>query len=306
MQINKRSLKDNLAAYAFLAPGLLLFIAIGIYSIVFSLILSFTTWGGIDFSTARYVGLLNFWNILFRGNPLVSDIFYQALWNNIRLAAFSILFTIPISLVLAFLIQGIGGKSTTFFRTMYYVPVIAGGVAVLFAWQGLFAPNGSLNALLKFLGLNFLMVKDGILGNPDTALTGIILVSVWGGIPATMILYYAGLSSVDKNLYEAARIDGAGKFKILTSITWPMLKPITIICIIQTFKGSFQEFSSIYVLTRGGPSYSTEVMGTIIYKIAFGAMPGVSGYGLVSAIGWLVFLLTLGFSVFSLKAMKTE
>ena len=121
-----------------------------------------------------------------------------------------------------------------------------------------------------------------------------------------MILYYAGLSSIDKNLYEAAEIDGANRLSMLTKITWPLLKPITIICIIQSFKGSFQEFSTIYVLTRGGPSYSTEVMGTIIYKIAFGAFPGISGYGLVSAIGWVVFLITLVFSLFSLKAMRTD
>lgn len=306
MRVNQRAIKDNITAYAFIAPGLLLFLAIGVYSIVFSFILSFTTWGGIDFSTARFVGFLNFYNILFYGNPLVSEIFYQALWNNIRLAVFSIAFTIPASMVLAFMIQGIGGRGTTIFRTIYYTPVVAGGVAVLFAWQGLFLPEGTLNTLLRFLRLDFLAVNDGILANPDTALMGIIIVSIWGGIPGTMILYYAGLSSIDKNLYEAAEIDGAGKLAVLTRITWPMLKPITVICIIQAFKGSFQEFGTIYVLTRGGPAYSTEVMGTVIYKIAFSALPGVSGYGLVSAIGWLVFLITLGFSFASLKAMRTD
>ena len=306
--IKSRRLRNNIAGWLFCVPGLALFAFVGVYCVVFSILIAFYNWGGVDFATARFVGFSNFTRLLFGG--LASQQFYQALFNNIRIGVFSVLFVVPISMGLAFLMQN-RGRATGFFRTVYFFPMVCSGVAVFYVWKNLFAANGGLNSLLKTLGLSFLVSKNGLLGDPKIALIGIIIVSIWGSIPGNLILYYAGLANADKSLYEAAEIDGASKFQMLIHITWHILKPITVIVVILTLNGSFQSFTNVYTMTNGGPSGATQVLGTFIYLNSFGSGTGINvtggaNFGLPSAAGWLGFLITVVLSIFSIRAFSTD
>lgn len=304
--MSKRELRENAAAYLMLAPSLLLFLAVGLFSILFSILMSFYNWAGIDFSMARFVGLRNFEMFITGLRPAMTENFYNAILHNIEIAAISIICIIPIALTIAILVTQ-AGRFAGFFRTVYFIPMVTAGAATYYAWQGLYSPNGTLNSIMKFLNLNFLVVKDGMLGNEKTALIGIIITVIWGSIPSTMILYYAGLLSIDRSIYEAADIDGANKRQTAIHITWPMLKPMTMVAVITTLNGCFQMFDNVWILTQGGPANSTQVAGTLIYQTAFGGIyPGVNGFGLASAMGWTVFIITLIISLFSLKVFKTD
>lgn len=286
--------------YLFLLPGVLLFLAIGVYSVGFSIMLSFYNWSGIDFSTARFEGLANFRQFLLGDDPIVTRNFYNAVLHNLIIAVSQVVVVVPIALVLAFVLQNT--KAATWYRTIYFLPMIASGVAIFYVWKGLFEPSGAFNSLFLWMGLDFLAVPGGMLGSSSTSLLGIILTSIWGGLPGTLILYYAGLTSIDPTLYEAASVDGAKKTTMILKITWPLLKPITLIAVIQMVNGAFQAFENVFIMTGGGPAGSSEVIGTLVYRTAFLN----NDYGLASAIGWVSFLITGAIATFSIRSFKAD
>lgn len=286
--------------YLFLLPGILLFLAVGVYSVGFSIMLSFYNWSGIDFSTARFEGLANFRQFLLGDDPIVTQNFYYALLHNVLIAVSQVVVVIPISIVLAFVLQNT--KMAAFYRTVYFLPMIASGVAIFYVWKGLFEPTGAFNSLFQAIGLDFLAVPGGMLGSSSTSLIGIIITSIWGGLPGTLILYYAGLTSIDPTLYEAADVDGASKLTMIMKITWPLLKPITLIAVIQMVNGAFQAFENVFIMTGGGPAGSSEVIGTLVYRTAFLN----NDYGLASAIGWVSFLITGAIAMFSIRSFKAD
>jgi ABC-type sugar transport system permease subunit len=296
MRISKLRLRENINGYLFCAPGIILFLTVGLYSVCFSIFLSFWNWTGVDFfGTARFVGIENFKTFLAGANPIRTARFWASLLRNFQIGFFSILFIVPIALALAFVVTNTRGAGV--YRTVFFIPMVASGAGVFYAWQGLFSARGFFNFLMRFLGLEMFAVRQGMFGDPNTALTGIIITVIWGAIPGTMMLYYAGLANIDQTLYEAADIDGANKFQQLWRITWPLLKPMTIIVIIQQLNGAFQMFENVWVMTQGGPGGNSDVVGTIMYTAAFQD----NAYGLTSAMGWSVFVLTLVLSLVSMR-----
>ena len=290
-----------MVGYLFCLPGLILFLSVGLYSVGFSIFLSFYNWSGVNFAeTARFVWFDNFKYFLFNGSPVNTKIFYSGLLNNFMIGLFSILIIIPLSMLIAYIVTNI--KRSAAFRTIYFIPMVASGVGVYYVWRGLFGATGGINTLLSSMGLDMLVVKNGMLGDPRTAIIGVVITVIWAGIPGTMILYYAGLSNIDNSYYESAEIDGASKLQMLLKITWPLLKPMTIIVLIQQLNGAFQMFENIWVLTGGGPGGATDVVGTLIYKTAFKD----GRYGMASAMGWSVFVITLILSIISMRAFKSD
>ncbi len=305
MAISKRKMnriKENLTGYAFCLPGIVLFLCVGLYSVCFSIFLSFYNWSGVDFAgTARFEGLNNFKNFLANGNPINTKLFWTGLLHNLEIGALTMVFVIPIAMVLAYVVTNIK-RGAGFYRTIYFLPMVASGVGISYVWKGLFGAKGFLNTMFDTLGLDFLVVKQGMLGDPKTALIGVVVTCIWSGIPGTLMLYYAGLSNIDNTYYEAAEIDGASKVQMLLKITWPLLKPMTMITVIQQLNGAFQMFENIWVLTGGGPGGATDVVGTLIYTAAFED----AAYGRASAMGWSVFLLTAVLSVISIRGFKSD
>jgi len=298
----KYSLREMLTAYLLLSPAVLLFLVIGLFTVLFSLWLSFHHLKqGSLISNATFAGLDNFRDFLFGESPVLSRRFRQALTNNLILAGSFVVLVIIISLLFAVLLQKIT-RGVKLFRTLFLVPMMTSSVAIVYVWQGIYEPNGALNQMLKAVGLADWVAVNGWLGEMNTALPAIIALLVWGGIPGTMILYFAGLQTVDNHLYEAAEIDGANAWNKMLHITWPALKPITVVAVIYNLNSALQVFDQIWVTTKGGPSGATSVVNVLIYQEAFGG----GDMGRANAMGWSVFVLTFFLSLFSMRALKDK
>lgn len=291
--------QENLAGYLFCAPAMMLYLAIGLYTVIMSIAISFCQWY-ISLPQSRFIGFQNYADVLF-GNAVVSELFYKAVWNNIRFAILSIITIIPLSLLLAVLINS-RKKARTVLRTAYLIPMAVGGTAIFYMWKGIFLPDGLLNGFLDVIGLDAFIVADGWLGSVDTAFYAVLLTLIWGGLPGAMILYYAALAAVDEQLYEAADIDGANSFHKLIYVTWPQVMPITMIIMVMLVNASFAMFDNIFIMTNGGPADATQVLGTVIYQRAFEMAQ--NEFGVASAISWLGFLLTIGFSIAGSKLLQ--
>jgi ABC-type sugar transport system permease subunit len=288
--------RENLAGYLFCAPAIVLYLTIGLYTVVMSIVISFCRWY-ISFSQSEFIGLDNYKFVLF-SHRLVSNLFYIAIANNIKFALASIVTVIPFALILAVLINS-HKKTQAIFRTAYLIPMAVTGTAIFYMWKGIFLPEGVLNSLLHTIGLDALVVVDGWLANVKMSFYGVLLAMIWSGLPGAMILYSAALAAVDENLYEAAEIDGANSVQKLIHITWPQVTPITIIILVMLINDSFKMFDNVFIMTNGGPADATQVLGTVIYQRAF-EQPQ-NEFGVASAMGWLGFILTIVFSLVSSK-----
>ncbi len=291
--------QERLAAYVLLAPAVILFVVIGLGSVLFSLIISFYRLGeGSLIQYAVFVGFRNFSDFLFGVNTLDTQQFWGAITNNIWIAASALVFVIPISLFLASMLQKIT-RGTQILRTIFLIPMAAASVAIYYAWSGIYNPNGVINQLLTHLGLQQFAAVNGWLGQLNTALPAIIVAFVWMSVPVSMVLYFAGLQTINENLYEAANIDGANAWNKLIHITWPTLRPITVIVAILNLNAAFQIFDPIWVMTGGGPADATNVVNVLVYGLAFGGAGG--DMGLANAMAWVVGIFTFLLALLSIK-----
>jgi raffinose/stachyose/melibiose transport system permease protein len=264
-------------AALFLAPALIVYVLYVLYPIVQSFIYSLRDWSGIGDGT--YVGLDNY------REALQDGIFWRALWNNAILVVSSIVIQLPIALALAMLLSA-RFRGWRFFRAMYFFPLLLSTVAIGLVWIQIYNPTfGLLNGALDALGLGGL--KQAWLGNESTALPAIIIAVCWQYIPFYMVLFIAGLTTIPEELYEAAKLDGSGRWDSFRHITLPLLRPIIRTGAILSLIGSLKFFDLVWVMTGGGPNRSTELMATYMYERAFFTFR--MGYG--SAIAMLLFLI---------------
>jgi len=263
---------------AYLSPFLIGLALFTLFPFVASLALSFTDYHLQDrLENANYVGLANYATLgddrTFKQSLLVTLI-YVFVTVPLKLA-----FALFIAYVLNFKLKAIG-----FFRTAYYLPSILGGsVAVAVVWRYVFAGDGLINQLLEVLG------AGGVnwLGEPDTAMFTIMLLRLWQ-FGSAMVIFLAGLQAIPQDLYEAAKIDGAGAWRIFFRITLPILTPVVFFNFIMQVIQAFQEFNAPYIITGGGPLKSTYLLPLMIYEEAFKYFD----MGYASAISWVLFLLT--------------
>ena len=187
-------------------------------------------------------------------------------------------------------------KFVKFFRTVYYIPSILGGsVAVAIVWKFLFQSDGLINQVLRFFG------GSGInwLGSPKYALWVICLLHVWQ-FGSAMVIFLAALKGVSQDLYEAAAIDGAGKWRQFFSVTIPLITPVIFYNFVTQLCNKFQEFNGPFIVTQGGPLRSTTLVSLLVYNNAFKSYE----MGMASAIAWLLFLIIMtltGVAFFSQK-----
>jgi ABC-type sugar transport system permease subunit len=207
-----------------------------------------------------------------------------------------------ISLPLALLLNSVR-RLRTLLRSVYFLPYVTSGIAVYFAWQYVLQPDGAINTLLGSVGLGSLQQPQGFLGNPDTALPTLIVITVWSGVPVSMLLYLAGLQAVDPTLIEAAQIDGAGPWRIARSVLWPLLRPITAIIVLLAVRDSLQGFQTFLIMTNGGPGNHTNVLGLETYRLAFLKLLAPT-LGLSSALGWLLFLAAVALAAVNVRVLR--
>lgn len=223
----------------------------------------------------RFIGLQNYIRMLSKDRDVAKSILVTIKY---------ILMTVPSKLIFALIVALLLSnriKGIRFFRTVYYLPSILGGsVAISALWRIMFMKSGVINQILG--------TQINWLGDPDYALFTIALIDVWQ-FGSSMVLFFAALKQVPRDLYEAAQIDGAGKLRIFCRITLPMISSIILFNMVMQTINTIQNYTSAYVVTGGGPIKSTYVMGLKIYEDAFVK----SDLGYASAESWLLFTMLL-------------
>ena len=247
----------------FLAPALLLIAVFFFIPVVASFLMSFTDfdiYSLADSSNARFVGLENYKNLL--SDPL----FWKAMRNTLYFVFVGVPLSLIVSLGTALLLNSKLIRFMSLFRLAYFLPVVTTLVAVAVVWRYIYHPSfGLVNYLLSFMGIGAV----DWLGNPKWAMLALILMAVWKNFGYNMIIFIAGLQNIPPELYESARIDGAGKWQELLHITLPMLLPTTIFVSIITIIGYFQLFADPYVMTQGGPMNATLSIVLLMYQEGF-------------------------------------
>ncbi|PZD95267.1 sugar ABC transporter permease [Paenibacillus sambharensis] len=287
------SVFSNKTAIAiFVLPTLLIFCAIVLIPIVVSSYYSVLDWNGIGKGT--FIGLDNFTEMFTDSRAL------NAIKNSLLFAGASIFIQLPFSLLLA-LILASTVKGEGFYRTVYFIPVLISTVVIAQLWSKIYnADYGLLNTLLVNMGLSNL--AQDWLGQKQTALIASFIPILWQYVGYHMLLMYAGAKSISQDIFEAAKIDGASRIRTALSITIPLMKPILKVCLVFSVIGAFKVFDLIYVLTGGGPFFTTEVPSTLMYTTIFDTYR----YGYGSAISVFIILECLVFTLLINKLIKTD
>ncbi len=275
------------AGYLFAAPWLAGFIIFGGGPIVFSLVMSFCRYD--VFSPPRFVGLRNYIDLL-TNDPL----FYKALGNTVFMAL-----GIPLGMALGLAIAMLLNheiKGMAVYRTFFYLPAIMPAVAASILWIWIFNPQqGILNALLGRVGLE----GPAWLQNEHWSKPALIIMGLWGA-GGGMIVWLAGLKAIPAHLYEAARLDGAGRLRCLWHVTLPMLSPYILFNLIMGLIGTFQIFTQAYIMTQGGPVDSTLFYAYSLFNNAFRYLR----MGYASAMAWILFAIVLVLTAIQLRLSK--
>ncbi|SFI79182.1 raffinose/stachyose/melibiose transport system permease protein [Paenibacillus sp. UNC496MF] len=264
MQALRKSFKREMWYVLFLVPGLLLFTFAVIVPLVTGARYSFSSWDGIS-SKLTYVGWDNY------VNAVQDASLWTALGNTFKYAIIMTVIVNVISLLFALLLDSYL-PLRNLFRTMFFLPSVLSVVLAGYIWS--YNYSQGFPKLFAALGMDV----TSPLGNPHHALFGLIVVAVWQGIGPPMIIYIAGLQGIPGELLESAKIDGAGAFRAFRNVTLPLLAPSITINMLLTLTGALKVFDLVYVTTNGGPSFSTEVITTFIYKTAFSSFK--AGYGM--------------------------
>lgn len=286
----KRGLKKVLQDYTglfFILPWLIGFIVFKLYPFGSSLVYSFSDYQLFD-GISKY-GIMNYVEI-FTDKKIMSafKVTFKYAFLTVPLKLTAALF---IAYILNFKIKGVN-----FFRTAYYIPSILGGsIAIAVLWKAIFRDEGLINTFLGYFGV----AGPNWLSDPDTALFIICLLRVWQ-FGSAMVIFLAALKGVSGDLYEAAAIDGAGKWRQFFSITVPMITPVIFYNLVTQLCQAFQEFNGPYVITKGGPRGSTTLISLLVYNNAFKSYE----MGIASAMAWLMFIIVMVLTVIAFISQK--
>lgn len=270
-------MRETLISYAFLAPILVFFVIFVLAPMIMGLVTSFFNYTMTDFT---FVGLDNYVRMF------NDEIFVKSLINTVIIVVGSVPVVVFFSLFVASSTYGKHVVSRSFYRFVFFLPVVTGSVAVTVVWKWIYDPlSGILNYVLKTGGI----IEQNIswLGDKQWALLAIIIILLTTSVGQPIILYIAAMGNIDNSLVEAARVDGATELQAFWKIKWPSLLPTTLYIAIITTINSFQCFALIQLLTSGGPNYSTSTLMYYLYEKAF----KLSEYGYANTMG--VFLAVL-------------
>ncbi len=308
MNINfKTKSRETLIAFIFLAPFLVIFSIFLVYPIFYSLYLSFRHVAADTdlfnvFSDMRFVGLKNY-------VTLVKD--YHFWWSLLMTFYYALLY-IPLliftSLILAVLLNN-QLKGHSFFRSAYFMPNVLDMFVVGTIWMFLYAPQGGIiSQILNFLGIEY-FAREGILGNPRTAMLGVVIALVLKNAGFGMILFLAAIQNIPQSVYEAADIDGANNWQKFAKITIPLVRPIILFMVITGMIGALNSFTEIYAMTSGKPSIvvfgktmeATRVTGYYLFR-QWDRM----NYGYAAAMSYFLLIITLFVSYINAKILKSH
>jgi raffinose/stachyose/melibiose transport system permease protein len=291
-ELSLHRLRKTLGSYVFILPAFSLFVVFSLYPFVEVFHLSVTSWDGIS-PVKPYVGLENFKDLL-TDNPVF--------WLSMRNACYVTFLALTVQNFLALFLallcdRDIRGGNV--YRVIFYLPPVLAGIVVGLIWNWIYDGNyGLLNHFLKFIGLEDL--SRSWLSDPKTALTAVSIIHMWKGFGWGFVILLAGLQSIPRELYEAARVDGANTWVVFKNVTVPLMIPVFILVSILTILGTMQIFDIIIATTGGGPGYHTEVPITRIVSM----MIGSGKFGYACAMGVTFGLILLAISMIQIRVSK--
>jgi multiple sugar transport system permease protein len=314
----RRALAENLQAYAFVLPALVVLSTFHFLPAVAALGMSTMRWTIIP---ERFVALENYGAILDPSGSRFGDFM-----NSLGVTLWYVVLTVPVEMAIALavayvLFQKVLGRGL--YRTVYFLPYITSTVAAAAVFSWIFNPQyGFLNWLLGFAGIGpqrwtqeprglfeligsrFGLELDGWLAGPSLALVAVAIVTVWHFVGFQTVIFMAGLANIDREYYEAARIDGASELQIFTRITLPLLSPTTFFVLIIATIGAMRAFNQIYVLTNGGPLDTTRTVTMEVFRTFF--QRGNIGLGAAMAFVLVAIILLLTFAQFRLIGRRVH
>jgi multiple sugar transport system permease protein len=288
--------KRSLAGWWFVAPALIVlgtFFFVPVLAAFGMSLTDFDIYALTDLANLRFVGLQNYWQLLH--DPL----FWKSLGNTFYFVALGVPLSIATSLAAALLVNSKLARFRSFFRTIYFAPVITTLVAVAVVWRYIFHTRyGFLNYALGFIGIE----PIDWLGDPHWAMPAIVILAVWKNFGYNMIIILAALQSIPEDLYEAARIDGASYWQQFRHVTLPSLQPVLLLVSILTMAGYFQLFAEPYVITEGGPLDSTRSVLFHMYEEGFKWW----SLGRASAVAFVLFVIIFLITLVQLRIGRRE
>ncbi len=276
---------QQVMAYLFLAPTLLIFFVFTVLPCLMALFLSLTRY---DILTPlQWIGLQNYQRLL------GDEVFFITLRNMLLYVVMFVPAMVGLALLVAIMLnRPVPGMK--FFRTLFYLPMITSSVAAATVWIWLLQRNyGLINQILALFGIT----GPAWLSDSDTALLAIVIVTLWQGLGGNIILNLAGLQGIPRMYYESAILDGANPWQCFRYITWPSLRNTTFFITTITLINSFQLFDQAYVMTQGGPGQATLTSVYYIYQMGFQQLQ----MGYASAMAFVLFLIILVFSIINMR-----
>ena len=291
-KINKIRMRETLVSYAFLLPAMLFFVLFVLVPMGMGVVTSFFRY---NMKGMTFTGLSNYMTMF------ADPVWQKSLVNTLLLVVGSVPITVLFALFVAAMTSEKNPFTRSFFRCVFFLPVVTGTVAVTVVWKWIYDPlNGILNWILKSLDL----IEKNIMwtGDKRYALWAILIILITTSVGQPIILYIASLGNVPKDYVEAAQVDGANDFQVFWKIKWPSLLPTTLYIVVITTINSFQCFSLIQLLTSGGPNYRTTTIMYYLYETAFKKFE----YGYANAMG-VILALIIGFISFvQFKALGSD
>lgn len=286
MKLRRDTIRENFAGYLFIAPQILLFLVFLVYPIFEGIRLSLYK---INYQNETFVGLANY-------QKLFSDpVFVKSIINTVIFVLFIVALTVVFAMFVASAIFDKNAKYVSIIRGAYYIPVMVSMVVMSMIWSFLLNPA---NGLIPFVARKMEMSVN-FLGDTNWVLPVIIFVTFATNVGQAIILYIASMIGVPKELFEAAEVDGASRMKIIFKIILPMVKPTTLYIIIMNIIAVLKIFVVIQLLTGGGPNNASTTLMYYLYNNAF----KYNQLGVASAVGVIMFIITLMLSLPQLKAM---
>jgi multiple sugar transport system permease protein len=288
--------RQDLIGWSFAAPFVILFGIFLALPILAAFLLSFTSFGLRDITNpigASFVGVDNY-------AKLLSDAkFWKALGNTVYFVVVGVPLTLALGLVIANALSRGITRFRTAFRVGYYLPVITSIVAIAVVWRFLLNPDvGLINMLLKAVGIN----GPDWLANPTLAMPSIIAMAVWRNVGFAMVVFVAGMQAIPAMLYEAAAIDGAGRWQAFRYVTLPMLRPTILFMLVITTIGYLQLFEEPFVMTGGGPLDATLSVTMYMYQQGFTFFH----QGYASAIAYVLFVIVAVVAFLQFRFLRTD
>ena len=277
----KRTHRLSMTPYGLVAPALILMLLMLLGPLAAVIALSFTDYQ-LGAPSLSWIGLANYHEMF------ADKVFWTSLRNTLVYVGIVVPGAVTAGLAVALLIQS-GTSLRSFYRTVYFLPVMATLIAMAVVWEFMLHPQfGLVNGVLREFGI----AGPSWLQDRSTALYALCAIGIWQAAGFNMVLFLAGLVSIPKQLYEAAEIDGAsGAWARFWLVTWPLLRPVTTFVVVISGIRSFQVFDAVHVLTKGGPSKSSEVLIHTMYTEGFEFFR--SGYGAALTVVFLAFILLL-------------